>query len=233
MMASKSDGALIRILIADDHKLFREGLRGLLEMEGKPSIQVVGEACDGEEAVLCAKAIQPDVVLMDIDMPRTDGIAATKLLKELNTGIKVLMLSNYQDDERVYSAMRSGASGYVVKRAGISDLIEIIKAVHKEAIVISPFLINLVLQQGRLDTAAMTPADFALTKREVTILKLLAKGWSNKQIANAIYISHDTVKAHLKHIFEKLGVDCRTKAVVKVIRHSIIGDIDSEISLSS
>lgn len=201
-------------------------------MERKPSIQILGEACNGEEAVLCAKTFCPDIVLMDLDMPRTDGIAATKLIKELNLGIKILILSNYHDDDRVYSAMRSGACGYVVKRAGISDLVEIIKAVHQDAIIVSPFLINLLLQQRQTSAAAMTPADFSLTEREVTILKLLAKGYSNKEMANAVYISQDTVKAHLKHIFEKLGVDCRTKAVVKVIRHSIIGDIDSETSLN-
>jgi DNA-binding NarL/FixJ family response regulator len=230
-MGSNGRQGLIRILIADDHTLFREGLRTLLETKRRPSIQIVSEACNGEEAVLCAKAFRPDIVLMDLDMPRTDGIAATRLIRDLDLGIKVLILSNYHDDDRVYSAMRAGACGYVVKRAGITDLVEILKAVHHDAIVVSPFLINLLLQHRQTGGSPMTPADFSLTDREVTILKLLTKGYSNKEIANAIYISLDTVKVHLKHIFEKLGVDCRTKAVVKVIRHSIIGDIELDAGL--
>lgn len=215
-MSRQSSVSVIRVLIADDHKLFREGLRALLERDDE--ITVVGEARTGEEAVLNTRAFVPHLVLMDIEMPVTDGIAATKLIKEIKPDVKVLMLSNYENDERVYSAMKVGAKGYVLKRTGISDLIDIMRAVYNDEVIISPYLANLVLQQRE----EAERQDFALTERELKVLELLVKGYSNKEISNTTYISVDTVKAHLKHIFEKLGVDCRTKAAVRALKHKII-----------
>lgn len=215
----------IRTVIADDHKLFREGLRALLELEER--VEVVGEARDGEEAVLLARTLAPDVVLMDIDMPGMDGVLATSLIKETGLGVRVLMLSNHEDDARVSSAIKAGASGYVVKRVGMTDLVMIITSLVEGKLVVSPYLADMVLQERRKETRGVTAEDFSLTDRELKVLGLLVRGFSNKEISNTIYISQDTVKVHLKHIFEKLEVDCRTKAAVKAIQHGIVPDTEA------
>lgn len=222
---SAPPAAPIRTVIADDHKLFREGLHALLDLEER--VEVVGEARDGEEAVLLARTHAPDLVLMDIDMPGMDGLLATSLIREIGGGVKVLMLSNHEDDARVSSAMRAGASGYVVKRVGMTDLVMIIKATVDGGPVVSPYLADMLLQERRKEVGGHAASDFGLTGREVKILGLLVKGYSNKEISNAIYISQDTVKVHLKHIFEKLGVDCRTKAAVKALQHGLLQEAEA------
>lgn len=212
--------APIRTVIADDHKLFREGLHALLELE--EAVEIVGEARDGEEAVLLARTLAPDVALMDIDMPGMDGVLATSLIKETGLGVKVLMLSNHEDDARVSSAMKAGACGYVVKRVGMTDLVMIMTSVMAGRTVVSPYLADMVLNERRKETHGAPATDFGLTERELKVLGLLVRGYSNKEISNTIYISQDTVKVHLKHIFEKLGVDCRTKAAVKAIQYGVL-----------
>src|SRR4029077_993787 len=207
---NSSESHAIRVVIADDHKLIREGLKAIFEREKK--ITVVGEARDEEEAIMAARTLKPDVILMDIEMPGTDGIVATRLIKEINSAVKVLVLSNYENDERIWQAMKAHAKGYIVKRAGGKDLVEIIEAVQKGETIVSPYLANLALQQGELPQDAAEGHRPQFTDREKQILKLLVAGYCNKEISNSIYISVDTVKAHLKHIFEKLAVDCRTKA---------------------
>jgi DNA-binding NarL/FixJ family response regulator len=209
-----------RVIIADDHKLFREGLKTLLQRD--PGIRVVGEARNGEEAVALSESLAPDVILMDIEMPIIDGIEATRLISQKNLLTKVLMLSNFEEDERVYQAMLAGAKGYVVKRIGTTSLIGILKAVQNNELLVTPYLASLVLREKGQSTDNAKGDGFNLTEREVKILELLVKGYSNKEISNTIYISVDTVKAHLKHIFDKLGVDCRTKAAVKAIKHNIV-----------
>jgi DNA-binding NarL/FixJ family response regulator len=209
-----------KVIIADDHKLFREGLKTLLQRD--PGITVVGEARNGEEAVTLTESLAPDIVLMDIEMPLIDGIEAARLIGQKNPSTKVLMLSNFEEDERVYQAMLAGAKGYVVKRIGTTSLIGILKAVQNNELLVTPYLASLVLRENRQSSEKTKADEFNLTEREVKILKLLVKGYSNKEISNTIYISVDTVKAHLKHIFEKLGVDCRTKAAVKAIEHNIV-----------
>jgi DNA-binding NarL/FixJ family response regulator len=214
----------ISVIIADDHKLFREGLKTLLQNE--PEIHVVGEARNGEEAVALAHNLEPDILLMDIEMPLLDGIEATRLIAQKQPLTKVLMLSNFDADERVYEAMLAGARGYIIKRIGTASLIGILKAVQNNEFLVTPFIASRVLREN-LPTAGETKGeDFSLTEREVKILELLVKGYSNKEISNTIYISVDTVKVHLKHIFEKLGVDCRTKAAVKAIKHSLVSELD-------
>jgi len=217
---SAPPSAPIRTVIADDHKLFREGLHALLELE--EGVEIVGEARDGEEAVLLARTLTPDVVLMDIDMPGMDGVLATSLIKETGLGVKVLMLSNHEDDARVSSAMKAGACGYVVKRVGMTDLVMILTSVMAGRTVVSPYLADMVLNERRKETHGAPATDFGLTERELKVLGLLVRGYSNKEISNTIYISQDTVKVHLKHIFEKLGVDCRTKAAVKAIQYGVL-----------
>lgn len=212
--------APIRTVIADDHKLFREGLHALLELE--ETVEIVGEARDGEEAVLLARTLAPDVVLMDIDMPGMDGVLATSLIKETGLGVKILMLSNHEDDARVSSAMKAGACGYVVKRVGMTDLVMIMTSVVAGRTVVSPYLADIVLNERRKEAHGAPATDFGLTERELKVLSFLVRGYSNKEISNTIYISQDTVKVHLKHIFEKLGVDCRTKAAVKAIQYGVL-----------
>jgi DNA-binding NarL/FixJ family response regulator len=217
----------VRVLIADDHKLFREGLRSLLERER--GIEIMGEARNGEEAVHFAQTLQLDVILMDIEMPKIDGIEATRLIKGLNPGVKVLMLSNFEEDARVYDAMLAGAKGYVVKRISTANLIGVLNALQNDELILTPFLAGLALQNiGHLHPSN-DGCNFELTSREIKILELLVRGYSNKEISNTIYISLDTVKAHLKHIFEKLGVDCRTKAAIKALKYNLIGDLEAEL----
>lgn len=214
----------ISVIIADDHKLFREGLKTLLQNE--PGIHVVGEARNGEEAVAVVQNLQPDIVLMDIEMPLLDGIEATRLIAQKQLSTKVLMLSNFDADERVYQAMLAGARGYIIKRIGTASLIGILKAIQNDEFLVTPFVASLALREILPGARETKEGDFSLTEREMKILELLVKGYSNKEISNTIYISVDTVKVHLKHIFEKLGVDCRTKAAVKAIKHNIIPELD-------
>ncbi len=214
----------ISIGIADDHKLFREGLKTLLQNE--PEINVVGEARNGQEAVTLAQDLKPDIILMDIEMPILDGIEATRLIAQQQLPTKVLMLSNFDADERVYQAMLAGARGYIIKRIGTATLVGILKAVQNNEFLVTPFIASLIMRENLPAAGEAKDEDFSLTEREVKILELLVKGYSNKEISNSIYISVDTVKVHLKHIFEKLGVDCRTKAAVKAIKHSIVSEPD-------
>jgi len=214
----------ISVIIADDHKLFREGLKTLLQNE--PGIQVAGEARNGEEAVALAQNLQPDIILMDIEMPLVNGIEATRLIAQKQLPTKVLMLSNFDTDERVFEAMLAGARGYIIKRIGTASLIGILKAVQNNEFLVTPFIASLALRESLAAAGQTKETDFSLTEREVRILELLVKGYSNKEISNTIYISVDTVKVHLKHIFEKLGVDCRTKAAVKAIKHSIVSEME-------
>jgi DNA-binding NarL/FixJ family response regulator len=212
----------ISVIIADDHKLFREGLKTLLQNE--PEIQVVGEARNGEEAVALAQDLSPDILLMDIEMPILDGIEATRLIVHQQLATKVLILSNFDADERVYQAMLAGARGYIIKRIGRASLVGILKAVQNNEFLVTPFIASMIMREKQAAAEDAGGEKFSLTEREVKILELLVKGYSNKEISNTIYISVDTVKVHLKHIFEKLGVDCRTKAAVKAIKHSIVSE---------
>jgi DNA-binding NarL/FixJ family response regulator len=214
----------ISVIIADDHNLFREGLKTLLQNE--PEIHVVGEARNGQEAVALAQDLVPDIMLMDIEMPFLDGIEATRLIAQKQLPTKVLILSNFDADERVYQAMLAGARGYIIKRIGTASLVGILKAVQNNEFLVTPFIASLIMRENLPAAGEAKDEKFSLTEREVKILELLVKGYSNKEISNNIYISVDTVKVHLKHIFEKLGVDCRTKAAVKAIKHSIVSEPD-------
>jgi DNA-binding NarL/FixJ family response regulator len=211
----------IRLLIADDQRLFRQSLRIVLEHES--DLKVVGEAGDGQEAYEQAKALRPDMVLMDVEMPKLDGIAATRLLVKERADIKILMLSAYADDERVLHGIQAGAVGYIVKDATPEEFVKIIRATHNGEDITSPYLANLhpvVLARLRGNAAAASPAPRAdaaalnLSPREKDIVGFLVQGRSNKEIADQLCLSGDTVKAHLQHIFRKIGVSSRLEAVV-------------------
>ena len=211
----------IRLIIADDQRLFRHSLRIVLEHES--DLKVIGEASDGQEAYEQAKALRPDTVLMDVEMPKLDGIAATKILVRTLVGIKVLMLSSYSDDDRVIQGIQAGAVGYIVKDATPEEFIKIIRATHEGLEVTSPYLANLrpvVLArlQGTAASAQTTAlrdnVALSLSPREREIVDLLVLGKSNKEMADQLCLSSDTIKAHLQHIFRKIGVSSRLEAVV-------------------
>ncbi len=209
------------MLIADDQRLFRQSLHVVLEHES--DLKVVGEAGDGQEAYEQAKALRPDMVLMDVEMPKLDGIAATRLLVRERADIKILMLSAYADDERVLHGIQAGAVGYIVKDATPEEFVKIIRATHAGMEITSPYLANLHpvilarLRGSQTGGPALIAANFSelnLTQREQDIVDLLVLGKSNKEMADQLCLSGDTIKAHLQHIFRKVGVSSRLEAVV-------------------
>ena len=209
----------IRLLIADDQRLFRQSLRIVLEHE--TDLKVIGEAGDGQEAYEQGKALRPEMVLMDVEMPKLDGIAATRLLVKERPDIKILMLSAYADDERVLHGIQAGAVGYIVKDATPEEFVKIIRATHEGTDITSPYLANLhpvVLARlrgsGTATGLAVNDSELNLSPREREIVDLLVLGKSNKEMADQLCLSGDTVKAHLQHIFRKISVSSRLEAVV-------------------
>ncbi len=215
----------IRILIADDLRLFRQGLRGLLEQE--KDLEVVGEAADGQDAFTMVQDTEPDIVLMDVSMPKLDGIQATRIILETHPSVKILMLSLHTEDEKVIAAIRAGATGYVLKDADHKEFVRIIRSAFAGEVITSPFLANLaprvlskVLDPSRMDEEMETKIKerSSLTDRESEILALLLKGKSNKEIADLTYVSTETVKSHLHSIYRKLGVKSRLETVVLFLK---------------
>ncbi len=203
----------IRVLLAEDHAIVREGTRQLLERIA--DLSIVGEAGDGEEAVRLAELLRPDVVVMDVRMPKMGGLDATKLIKARQPELKVLVLSAYENDEYVLPLLKAGADGYLLKTAKSGELAEAIRTVHSGRAALDPLVAGKVVshltsgQQGyRAEGMVET-----LTGREVEVLQAAARGMANKEIAEALCISSYTVQVHLRNIFAKLGVDNRTEAV--------------------
>ncbi len=214
----------IRLLIADDQRLFRQSLRIALERES--DLKVIGEAGDGQEAYEQAKALRPEMVLMDVEMPKLDGIAATRLLVKEQADVQILMLSAYADDERVLHGIQAGAVGYIVKDATPEEFVKIIRATHEGRDITSPYLANLHpvvlarLRGKQTPSPAMPSMNFSelnLTQREQDIVDLLVQGKSNKEMADQLCLSGDTIKAHLQHVFRKVGVSSRLEAVVYLL----------------
>ena len=208
----------IRILIADDHAVVREGTRRVLEQES--DMEVVGEAGDGEEAVNLATSLKPDVAIMDISMPKMDGIEATRLIKAACPSISVLALSAYDDDQFVFSLLEAGAAGYLLKSVRSRELLDAIRAVYSGESVLHPSIARKVL--NRFVSASGKPEGKEplgmLSDREMEVLKLAAKGLSNQDIAEKLCLSIRTVQGHLGHIFNKLQVGSRTEAVVRALK---------------
>jgi DNA-binding NarL/FixJ family response regulator len=206
----------IKVLLADDHSVVRKGVREFLEDE--PDIEVVGEAGNGLEAVDLAGALRPDVVVMDIKMPGLSGVEATRRIRAEAPDVRVLALTAYDDDPYVFGLLEAGASGYVLKTAESRELIRAIRAVAagQSALdpAIAPRLIARVAQQGS--------ADETLTDREIEVLRLAARGLTNKQIGHDLAISDRTVQNHLANIFAKLGVASRTEAVTDALQRGVI-----------
>lgn len=205
----------LRVLVVDDHALFREGLVSLLSAQA--DIQVVGEANDGLEALVLARTLRPDVVLMDINMPGTDGIEATRLIKRELPDTYVLILTVRDDDEKLFEAIKSGAQGYLLKTIRAQELIDMLHAAQRGEPTISPMLANRILNEfRRLSTptpsATHSPLLEPLTARERQVLDLVARGASDREIAQELVISVYTVKAHMRSILHKLQVSSRQQA---------------------
>jgi DNA-binding NarL/FixJ family response regulator len=208
--------APIRVVVADDHRLFRQGLCMLLEKTRQ--VQVLGEACNGEEAVLLAREQRPDVLLLDVDMPIMDGITAARVLCRRPDAPKIVLLSSFEDDARIRAGMQAGAAGYVPKRVDALELVSILRGILSGHMPVSPFLANQTLEPGGFQDALGR-----LTERERLVLRLLAEGWSNREISQKAYMSRDTVKVYLKSIFEKLSVRNRTQAAVLAVQAGLPG----------
>jgi len=208
----------IRVLLVDDQALFREGLETLLSVHR--DIQVVGQACNGREAVDVAAAVRPDVVLMDVRMPVLDGVRATRLLKETQPECRVIVLTTFDDDEYIFDALRTGAAGYLLKDVASARLVEAIRATARGESILEPSVAAKVIAEftrvsSLVPAAQMEQLVEPLSERELEILALIARGASNKEIANQLFIAEGTVKNHVTHILGKLGVRDRTQAALK------------------
>jgi NarL family two-component system response regulator LiaR len=212
----------IRILIADDHAMVREGTRQILEKEA--DLTVVAEAGDGEEAVRSAGTFRPDVAIIDIAMPKLDGIEATKQIKALYPSVAVLILTAYDDDQFVISFLEAGAAGYLLKSVRGRELVDAVRAVYAGESVLHPAIARKVLNRfvPAASNQARREASELLSEREMDVLKLAAKGLRSEDIAHELCLSLRTVQNHLNHIFNKLQVSSRTEAVVRALKEGWI-----------
>ena len=208
----------INILLAEDHIVVREGTRELIQRES--DMEVIGEASDGEEAVELANKLQPNVVIMDISMPKLNGIEATKQIKALHTDTAVLILTAYDNDQYIFALLEAGAAGYLLKNVRGRELIHAIRAVHDGESVLHPAVARRIIGQLVYPAPNHTEVQSTepLSEREIEVLKLAASGISNKEIAEQLFLSPRTVQAHLGNIFNKLGVASRTEAVLYGLR---------------
>jgi DNA-binding NarL/FixJ family response regulator len=204
----------IRVLLVDDHALFREGLAGIIASQ--PDMQVVGEAGDGFEGLVKAKELNPDLILMDIQMPGMDGLETTRQIKRIMPNVKIVMLTVRKDDEKLFEAIKEGAQGYLLKDIRSHEMLTMLRgALHGEA-ALSPELAGRVLEEFRRLSQLALPdpgvETFALTVREQEILSLVARGMKDKEIAEALTVSLNTVKTHIRNILSKLQVSGRREA---------------------
>src|SRR5919201_4408843 len=212
----------VRVLIADDHSMFRQGLRIFLERD--PELQVVGEAADGAEAVRLARQLQPDVVLMDLLMPVMDGLAATAAIRSALPDTQVVVLTGMPDDARVIDAVRAGASGYLLKDAAADTLCRAIKAAAAGQVQLSCGAAARLLQEVRSPEGPVK-----LTERETEVLRLLADGKANKEIARQLQIAEKTSKVHVSNILSKLGLQSRTQAALYAARNGLLPGASREV----
>jgi NarL family two-component system response regulator LiaR len=208
----------IRILIADDHAIVRKGIRALLKTE--PGMQVVGEAGDGQEAVSLAQTLKPDLVLMDLVMPRMDGIEATRRITEQAQAPQILVLTSFAADDKVFPAIKAGALGYLLKDSGPEELVQAIRQVFRGEPSLEPSIARKVLQElSHPLKAELTPEP--LSEREMDVLRLIAQGCSNRAIADKLVISEVTVRTHVSNILSKLHLASRTQAALYALREGL------------
>lgn len=210
----------IRVLIADDHSMLRQGLKQILDLEN--DIIVIAQAANGEEAIKQAREFKPDVILMDINMPGMNGLQAIKELKEEKTQSKIIVLTIHQDREYLFKTLQMGAEGYVLKDAEPSVLIEAIRSVFRGQSFIQPNMTKELVKEFNRVTLHEKDKnnENSLTSREVEVLELIAEGMINKEIAKQLYISEKTVKNHVSNIFKKLNVSDRTQAAIYAFKHN-------------
>ena len=214
----------IRVLIADDAPLFRRGLYVVLSTE--PNIEVVAEAENGEEAIFKAEECAPDVVLMDVRMPRVNGIDAARAIRDSSPSTKIIMLTVSDEDDDLYEAIKAGANSYLLKEVSVEEVPEAIRAVVQGQSLISPSMASKLLNEyttlaKRAEEKSQYPAP-ALTSRELEVLKLVAKGQSNREIGEDLFISENTVKNHVRNILEKLHLHSRMEAVIYAVRERLL-----------
>jgi DNA-binding NarL/FixJ family response regulator len=214
---------VIRVLVVDDQALVRGGFR--LILESQPGLEVVGEAADGREALAKARELRPDVVLMDVRMPGMDGLEATRRLLSERDAPRVLMLTTFDLDEYVYDALRAGASGFLLKDVRPEQLADAVRVVAEGETLLAPVITQRLVQQyvRRLRPGTTRPAALdSLTERELAVLRLIARGRSNAEIASDLFLSETTVKTHVSHVFGKLGLRDRAQAVVLAYESGLI-----------
>ena len=211
---------MISVLIVDDHAVVREGLRALLELQD--DVEVVGEAGDGSESIELARRLAPDVILMDLVMPKLDGVEAMRQLRASLPESRVIVLTSFADEDRLLPAVQAGAAGYLLKNAEPSEVIRAIRAAHAGETVIDPTAAARLVR-ALADGPRVVAADSErLTRREREVLELIARGHSNKRIALALGISERTVKAHVGHVLAKLDVSDRTQAALLAVREGLV-----------
>ena len=215
-----NDEEIIRVAVVDDQRLFTKGLSGLVDM--LPGVEVVGVAFDGEEAVALCREEEPDVVLMDISMPKMDGISATREIRDLLPRTAVIILTGHEDDEHVFDGIKAGAQGYLLKDSEPESLARAIHTVYAGDTIIAPDLAQKMLnafESGRSGNSRLAPP---LTEREFGVIRALAQGMSDRQIAGSLGISEKTVRNHTSNIYRKLHIFDRTQAVIYAIREGVI-----------
>jgi two-component system NarL family response regulator len=214
----------IKVLIADDHRVVREGLSAILKT--RPNLEVVGEAQDGQEAVEKTRALEPDVILMDVSMPRMGGVEATRQIKREFPHIGIVALTMYEEQQYIFDLVRAGATGYLLKDSDSAQIVAAIEAIYRGESLIHPSVASKILAEfsALAQKKGKRPSwvEHDLTDREITVLRLVADGKTNKEIANSLNLSEKTVKNHVRNIFHKLQVFDRTQAAILAIRKGII-----------
>ena len=208
----------IRLLICDDHAVVRRGLRSLVGV--KPEMELVGEAVDGEEAVAMVKKLKPDLIIMDLIMPRKDGVAAIAEIKKENPDAKILVLTSFSDDKNVFSAIKAGASGYLLKDSSPEDLLQAIDDVYHGKSSLHPVIAQKVIHEMH-QPSDLPPTDDPLSEREVEVLRNVAQGMSNQEIAQTLKIKEGTVRIHVGNILNKLQLANRTQATLYALREGL------------